>query len=114
VLLIVMRGQQMIDTAQETPLSFSQAAKLEHLPIRRAGKRVRASTLWRWAVHGIRGIKLESIVCGGVRCTSAEAIQRFFEALTASSAPITPAARSAVQRQRAVEKAMAELERNGM
>ena len=76
----------MIDIDHETPLSFAQAAKLKHLPIRRAGKRPHAATLWRWALHGVRGVKLESVMCGAVRCTSAEAIGRFFDRLTQQAA----------------------------
>ncbi len=74
-----------IDISCETPISFSQAAKLPNLPIRRGGKRPHPATIWRWALHGVRGIKLESIMCGAVRCTSAEALQRFFDRLTAQS-----------------------------
>lgn len=80
-----------IDTTVETPLSFCQAAKLPDLPIRRGGKRPCAATLWRWALRGVRGIKLESIVCGGARCTSAEALRRFFARLTEAADKAAPA-----------------------
>jgi hypothetical protein len=72
----------MIDIQSEKTLSLTQAAKLDFLPQRREGKRPNASTLWRWALHGIKGIRLETVMAGGVRVTSAEAIQRFFERLT--------------------------------
>lgn len=80
----------MIDTSLEIPLSLSQAAKLPNLPIRRRGKRPHVATLHRWAVFGIGDIKLETIMCGKVRCTTAAAIQRFFERLTAQANGTTP------------------------
>jgi len=35
------------------------------------------STLIRWALRGIKGCKLETVMVGGRRFTSVEAIQRF-------------------------------------
>lgn len=34
-------------------------------------------TIWRWMQRGIRGIQLESLVIGGRRYTSREALARF-------------------------------------
>jgi hypothetical protein len=104
----------MIDIQSEETFSLTQAAKLECLPRRRGGKRPSVSTLWRRVLHGVHGVKLESIVCGGVICTSPQAIQRFFDNLTALNRTTPPAVRSAVKRQRAVEQAIAELEREGV
>ena len=36
-------------------------------------------------IDGVRGIRLESIMVGGTRCTSVQALQRFFDALTAAA-----------------------------
>jgi len=104
----------MIDINQETPLSFAQAAKLKNLPIRRAGKRPHAATLWRWALHGVRGVRLESIMCGAVRCTSAEAIARFFNTLTAQAAGTPAPAPTARVDRRAVERAERVLDAAGI
>lgn len=41
-----------------------------------------SSTLFRWASRGIRGVRLETCLIGGVRYTSREAIQRFVDATT--------------------------------
>jgi hypothetical protein len=68
-----------IDPWTEDLLSLSQAAR--RLPRLRAGRPVSPSTIWRWAAHGIRGIKLETIPVGGRTCTSAQALRRFFKAL---------------------------------
>jgi hypothetical protein len=50
---------------------------------RRRGKagKLHPSTAWRWAMKGVRGIRLEVLRAGGVLCTSTEAVQRFFELL---------------------------------
>ena len=70
----------MINTSKETLLSLADAADL--LPRRRAGKRPHPSTLYRWASHGYRGVRLEVIRVGSTLCTSREALQRFFERIT--------------------------------
>jgi hypothetical protein len=78
----------MIDTSIEEILSLSQAA--EELPRRRQGRKTHVSTLYRWTVSGCRGVVLESIQIGATRATSREALQRFFERL---SAPVEPSDR---------------------
>ena len=72
----------MIDTTMETLVSFNQAAA--ELPRRRRGRKTNVSTLYRWASAGCRGVVMESLQIGGTRCTSKEALQRFFETLTGS------------------------------
>ena len=44
--------------------------------------RPHASTLIRWAMRGVRGVRLETVVIGGRRFTSLEAIQRFVARLS--------------------------------
>ena len=79
----------MIDIASETVVSFSKAARL--LPARRRGRTPDPSTLYRWATQGLRGIVLETIQVGGQRCTSVEALQRFFDRLsTPGAGPVGP------------------------
>ncbi len=62
----------------EQPLTISQAAKT-------APGRPSVSTCWRWAMKGVRGVKLESYVRGGRRFTTADALQRFIYRTTAAS-----------------------------
>ena len=76
-----------IDPTHEQLLSLSQAAKLAWLPIRRGGRRPCVATLWRWCLQGSHGIRLESIVAGGVRCTTEAALRRFFDRLTEAAEP---------------------------
>ena len=71
----------MIDSTQETVLTLAQAAS--ELPRRRRGRKTHVSTLYRWTVSGCRGVILEFIQVGATRCTSREALQRFFERLSA-------------------------------
>jgi hypothetical protein len=71
---------KVIDTTSETLLTLAQAA--DDLPRRRKGRKTNISTLYRWSQAGCRGVVLETIQCGGTRCTSREALQRFFERLS--------------------------------
>lgn len=67
----------MIDIHREHLMQLSQAA--QELPGRPA-----VSTVWRWT-RGVRGVCLESVVIGGRRFTSREALQRFANELTRSA-----------------------------
>lgn len=67
--------------AGEPPLSLTQAAAM--LP-RVAGRKVSASTLWRWVMHGKRGVYLDAIRGhGNGWWTSSAALERFRVALSA-------------------------------
>lgn len=101
----------MIDPNSEALVSLTEAARL--LPRRRAGRKVHPSCCYRWTKAGCRGVILESIQIGGTRCTSREALARFFQRLTRPGQADTPVVRSPAARQRAVEKAVRELERAG-
>ena len=74
----------MIDPLSEELISLSTAAKL--VPNRRGGRRTHVSCIYRWTTAGCRGVILESIQCGGTRCTSKEAVARFFARLSGTSA----------------------------
>lgn len=69
----------MIDINREELLTLAQAAR--RIPSR-TGKGLHVSTVGRWALKGLRGVKLETIQVGGTKYTSKEAVQRFFDALT--------------------------------
>lgn len=90
----------MIDLKEESVLSLVEAAK--KLPRRRAGKKPHVATLYRWASHGLKGIRLETIQVGGTLCTSLEALQRFFDGLGAQSGvrtlPTTPTREAEIRR----------------
>jgi len=103
----------MINALNETIISLADAAKC--LPKRRGGKRPHLSCIYRWTVSGCRGIKLESIQIGGTRCTSREALGRFFERLSQAagceSGPTN--VRTPGQRNRASAQAEHELKQAG-
>ena len=98
-----------IDPLSETVISLNDAARL--LPARRAGKKPHVSCIYRWTTTGCKGVVLESLQCGGNRVTSREALTRFFQALTFGAD--RPPVRSPLKRQRAAERAIRELERQG-
>lgn len=81
-----------IDAARESVLSFGEAAR--YVGKLKGAKAVAFQTLFRWATKGCRGVVLESICIGGTRCTSKEALQRFFDGVTRAraSAPASMAA----------------------
>jgi hypothetical protein len=106
----------MIDSQTETILTFADAAKT--LPKRRAGKKPNIATFYRWISQGVKGIRLEYIVIGGTRCTSREALQRFFDRLTelaeSGRAPIPQPAKLSAQRQREIAAAEKRLQAAGI
>lgn len=71
----------MIDISSEKLLTPAEI--VQHIPRRRAGKKCNIATIYRWMTDGVRGVKLEHLCVGGTRCTSLEALQRFFDLLTA-------------------------------
>ena len=99
-----------IDPNKENLVSLADAAR--SLPSRRAGKKPHVSCLYRWTTRGCKGVILESIQVGGTRCTSREALARFFERLTYADSP--PPQPTPVQRLRAAAAADRELRREGV
>jgi len=85
----------MIDLKSETPLALAQAAKL--IPPTRLDRPVHVSTLVRWIVHGVRGVKLEAARVGGRWVTSREALERFSAALTAQHLPLSGPGRASTK-----------------
>ena len=51
-------------------------------------QRVSSSTVWRWTMRGLRGVRLETYSIGGRRFTTREAFDRF---IVASQHPSMPA-----------------------
>jgi len=64
----------MIDLETEKPVSPKDVCRM--LP-GRTGNGVSLSTVFRWMLKGCQGQKLESLIVGGVRYTSREAVERF-------------------------------------
>lgn len=95
----------MIDLSQEHLISLSQAAKA--VPSR-PGLR----TVWRWVLNGVRGRKLDSVVIGGRRFTTTEAVSRFLDGCNPNLC--TPTESPSGARQRELEGVDAELAQLGL
>ena len=72
------------------------------------------STLHRWRLRGVRGVKLETVLVGGRRFTSHEALERFIERTTAAANGEPSPRRTNRQRQAAISQAERELDRAGI
>lgn len=96
-----------IDISSERIVSLTEAAQV-------APGRPHLATVWRWALHGCRGVKLETIVSGGRRYTSHEAIGRFVAATTAVAAGQPAPKRTRAERAKAARRADAILARAGI
>jgi Protein of unknown function (DUF1580) len=72
-------GDHALITIDETIISCRRG---QRTPPRRRGRNAHVSSVYRWSTVGCRGVVLESLQVGGTRCTSREALQRFFERLS--------------------------------
>ncbi|MDA1230307.1 MAG: DUF1580 domain-containing protein [Planctomycetota bacterium] len=98
-----------IDTERETIISFTDARSA----FPGIDRRLSLATLHRWRMTGVRGVRLETILIGGLRYTSREAIGRFIVAQNVADAPATSVI-TASQRRRQSEAARTELQRMGV
>ena len=94
----------MTDTWAKTYYSLREAAKL--LP-----GRPHISTLHRWRTRGVHGVKLATVKIGGRRMVEASSLDQFCEAVTCASDGQPKPIRTSRQRQRAIEAAEKELDR---
>lgn len=69
-----------IDLKTETVIRLGDVPKA--IPRRAGGRQVSTAAVHRWVRRGIRGVQLECLQVAGARCTSLEALQRFFDRLT--------------------------------
>src|SRR5262249_17917550 len=104
-----MNGERLIPLAQIP-------SKVEWLPEeRRGGGKLNIATLFRWAQHGIRGVRLKIVSVGRQKCSTEVWLRDFFEALAAASdTPAPPAPRSPGTRSRAAQRAGRVLEEAGI
>ena len=65
----------MIDISSETMRPLSNIART--VPNKRGGIGINVCTVWRWATDGVRGHVLETVLIGGTRFSSDEALRRF-------------------------------------
>lgn len=79
------------------------------MPRKKKGKKVSRFTVLRWALHGRNGIRLRTVMVGGLRCTTDSWAHEFFQRLADPESP--PAKRSGP---RDHERAVRELELAGI
>ena len=101
----------MIDVQNETLIPFRDVPGCckKHL-----GNRVHPTTVQRWRLRGARGVKLETLLAGGTRYTSAEALNRFFAGTTAAADGETYVVESDTIDEKAVKEAEAFLASEGI
>ena len=68
------------------------------------------STVWRWIKRGCRGVRLETVLIGGKRFTSKEAVDRFVHATSQDSLLSEPIAAPGAK----ARQANAELDQAGL
>lgn len=97
-----------IDLATENLKTLNEAART--LP----GGPVHVSTMHRWRLKGVHGVRLATILRGGIRFTSDEAIDRFFAAITSAADGDVQPALTSLQREREIRKAEREATEAGI
>lgn len=85
-----------IDIHKEQAITLAEVPK--YVP-KRGGKKVHYSTVYRWVTKGARGRTLESVMVGGIRYTTVEAVARFLDSRK-------PAIREASATDKAIDEAL--------
>ncbi len=96
-----------IDISAEQVFPISEAP--QHIPGRPS-----VATVWRWILTGTRAGKLDSVLIGGRRFTSIEAVQRFADRGTAVGTGQPAPARTPRARAKAIAKAERDLVEAGI
>lgn len=107
-------GVIVIDIRREQLVRLTDVPKLSCLPLRRKGKQLAVSTVFRWATRGLNGRVLESLKVGGQRCTSLEALGRFFARETFQSAISSQSQLPANSKAKSSHSVEAELDKLGI
>lgn len=86
--MVPQDGDESVRIAEEKTIGLKEAAAL--LPPGRGGRPITPSCLSRWIVTGFKTrsgqvVRLEAVRVGSRWATSAEALQRFLEAMTAGA-----------------------------
>ena len=83
----------MIEALAATFVLLSKAGRL--LPTNPS-----AATLWRWALRGVDGVKLETFKIGGRRYTSPDSVEKFVSRLNGPRSANEPPESSLRERQK--------------
>jgi len=105
----------MIDSTAERVFPLDQIPA-EAIP-GRGGEPVHIVTLGLWHRRGVRGVRLETLMVGGRRCTSLEALARFYQAVSLAKngdrEPMAIATRTRREKNKAVREATRALKTAG-
>lgn len=85
----------MDDARPEPLLTLTQATKLKWLPRRRRGARPHLSTLLRWVLIGVHGVKLAAVRVGNSWCVTESELRAFFDRVAAGDEAAAPTAHAA-------------------
>jgi len=92
----------MFDIATETLVPLREIPNL--LPVRRNGKKLHISAVYRWTTSGVRGVRLDSVRIGGTCFSSLQALQRFSEKLSENPAARTAPGATPKRREQALHR----------
>jgi hypothetical protein len=68
-------------------IPLTRVTGLEVIPTRRSDTRLHVRTVFRWALRGLRGVRLRTTLVGGQRCTTLADLYAFFAAVDAARTP---------------------------
>lgn len=104
-----------VDGDMSDYLRLADVPRRLNVPGRAPGQVVSLPTVWRWAMRGLRGVRLRTAKIGGHTCTTQAWVREFFEMLSADrDVPTAPPRRTPTQRQRAATRARRELRSAGI
>ena len=76
---------RLADLATDTLMTLPDAAA--YLGRLMGGKKCNVSTVWRWCLKGVKGVRLESICVGGKRFVTTAGLERFIDRRTRAQEP---------------------------
>ncbi len=68
----------------DAPIPLTRVPGLNVIPTRRSNTRLHVRTVFRWALTGVRGVRLRTTLVGGQRCTTLADLHAFFAAVDAA------------------------------
>ena len=98
-----------IDPRSESLIPLHDVPELPWIPRRRRGRKLHASTVYRWWQRGVRGIRLEAIRVGGTLCTNESSLISYFSQLAEAEEQNLP-----LDKQRRVDRTQEELGQLGL
>ena len=112
VAVTFLSPQAFAGGALALPLIGATLLNEKRLPLAEVARRLEVSlpTVWRWAMKGVRNVKLETQVWGSKRYTTEAALERFSERCTqAANGESAPQARTPRRREYDINRAEREL-----